>query len=235
MKLNTLPSNHLWRRIFIALVVSALATGNLWAMYQSHLVDSVSANYGAHISMGMYFYLNQPSDGDHFMLFVGWGLLFAFALWKTTCGRDVLIKLRGMSAVIAIVAAIESLHDDASVWGIFLFWGLITAAGFYLASRGPKALHLSGGDRTTDPVYPTTRLFRARRRRVLAGICGGLSNRYAINVFAIRLVVAALFAALHFLIIGYVIAAIVIPEEPVGDHNHEQPIDAEFVDVITAV
>jgi len=60
------------------------------------------------------------------------------------------------------------------------------------------------------------RLYRSREKRVLSGVCGGIGAYFDIDPVIIRLL-WAIFSLFGFLIIGiviYIIAAIIIPEEP---------------------
>jgi phage shock protein C len=58
------------------------------------------------------------------------------------------------------------------------------------------------------------RLYKSRRDKMLAGVCGGLANYLGIDPTIVRLIWALtiLFAGTGLL--AYIICAIVIPEEP---------------------
>jgi phage shock protein C len=58
------------------------------------------------------------------------------------------------------------------------------------------------------------RLYRSRTNRVLAGVCGGIAERYGSDPTAVRLaaVIIALFTGVVPMVVVYIIAAIVIPE-----------------------
>ncbi len=60
------------------------------------------------------------------------------------------------------------------------------------------------------------RLYRSRRERKLAGVCGGVAEYFNLDPSLVRLgwIVIALAAGSG--VIAYIIAAIVIPEEPVA-------------------
>lgn len=59
------------------------------------------------------------------------------------------------------------------------------------------------------------RLFRSQYDRQIAGVCGGIANYFGIDPTVVRLIAIVLFfiTAGFPLIIGYFIAAIVIPNE----------------------
>lgn len=78
--------------------------------------------------------------------------------------------------------------------------------------------------RASDPLpppqdAPPAGLYRSTRDRMLAGVCGGIAERYGIDAVIVRL------AFLASLLIGgagvlfYVAAAIVIPNPPAGPHG----------------
>lgn len=58
------------------------------------------------------------------------------------------------------------------------------------------------------------RLYRSRKNRVLAGVCGGLGEYLNIDPVVIRLIWVAISLVWGFGIILYIIAALIIPEEP---------------------
>ena len=58
------------------------------------------------------------------------------------------------------------------------------------------------------------RLYRSRRSRMICGVCGGIAEYFNIDPTLVRLGLI-LFACLGGSgVLGYIIAAIVIPEEP---------------------
>lgn len=65
------------------------------------------------------------------------------------------------------------------------------------------------------------RLYRSRKNRVIAGVCGGLGEYFEVDPVLIRVV----FIALTFLngagIILYLILAVIIPKEPVSEKEAE--------------
>jgi phage shock protein C len=62
----------------------------------------------------------------------------------------------------------------------------------------------------------TKRLFRSRQTRVLGGVCGGLGNYLNIDPVLIRVIWAVLIFAVGLGFLAYIIAWIIIPEEPAG-------------------
>lgn len=62
------------------------------------------------------------------------------------------------------------------------------------------------------------RLYRSRSDRKLAGVCGGLGQYFGVDPTVIRLlwVLSGVFVfTIPFSIIGYFVAAVIMPEEPV--------------------
>ncbi|MHB0884469.1 MAG: PspC domain-containing protein [Bacillota bacterium] len=60
------------------------------------------------------------------------------------------------------------------------------------------------------------RLYRSRHERVIAGVAGGIAEYFNVDVTLIRLIwVVAIFAGGSGLI-AYIVAALIIPEEPYG-------------------
>jgi phage shock protein C len=65
------------------------------------------------------------------------------------------------------------------------------------------------------PSQPQKRLTRSREDRMLAGVCGGIADYLDVDPTIVRLVAVLLgiFSA-GTALIGYIIAAIIIPEAP---------------------
>ena len=65
------------------------------------------------------------------------------------------------------------------------------------------------------------KLYRSRREKKLAGVCGGLATYLNVDVSVIRLiwVLSVLFAGCGLL--AYIVCALVIPEEPVAIEGPE--------------
>jgi len=60
------------------------------------------------------------------------------------------------------------------------------------------------------------RLYRSRTDRMLAGVAGGMAEYFDLDPSVVRIVWALLVVALGAGILLYIVAAIVIPEEPLG-------------------
>ncbi len=59
-------------------------------------------------------------------------------------------------------------------------------------------------------------LYRSRKNRVIAGICGGLGEYYHVDPVLIRLIAVFLTFFLCFPILVYLLAIFIIPLEPQG-------------------
>ena len=59
------------------------------------------------------------------------------------------------------------------------------------------------------------RLYRSRKNRMIAGVCGGIAEYFNIDPVIVRLIAVALFFVGGSALLAYVIAMIVIPYEPV--------------------
>lgn len=76
-----------------------------------------------------------------------------------------------------------------------------------------------------------SRLYRSRNEKMLAGVLGGISERFGWEVTMLRLlvVVTALFSGVFPVLIGYIIAAMIIPYRPAGGYERvSDPEDTEF-------
>lgn len=61
------------------------------------------------------------------------------------------------------------------------------------------------------------KLFRSRTDRMIAGICGGLSEYWNVDTSLVRLgVLALLFVSGGGVLIAYIAGAIIIPEKPLN-------------------
>lgn len=74
------------------------------------------------------------------------------------------------------------------------------------------------------------KLYRSRNNKTLAGVCGGLADYFEIDVTIVRLIwVAFFFLSAGFpTIMAYIIAALIIPEEPIyndGNKNSYENIN----------
>lgn len=60
------------------------------------------------------------------------------------------------------------------------------------------------------------KVYRSRHTRILGGVAGGLADYFGIDVTVMRLLFALLLVTLPNTMIAYILAWIIIPEEPVG-------------------
>jgi|YelNatPaOPRAMG01_1025707.scaffolds.fasta_scaffold04340_14 phage shock protein C len=58
------------------------------------------------------------------------------------------------------------------------------------------------------------KLYRSRKQRILAGVCGGIAEYFNVDPVIIRLIMILLVFANGLGILFYIIAAIIIPENP---------------------
>lgn len=58
------------------------------------------------------------------------------------------------------------------------------------------------------------RLYRSRRSRMICGVCGGVAEYFNIDPTLVRLGLILFACMAGSGVLGYIIAAIVIPEEP---------------------
>ena len=65
----------------------------------------------------------------------------------------------------------------------------------------------------------TKRLYRSRKERMVAGVCGGLAEYFDIDPTIIRLIAVLLAFAGGPGVVIYIVMAIVVPEEPVGTYQ----------------
>jgi hypothetical protein len=128
------PSTHFWKRVIVAITVSIWAAMSMWALLYLHVL-SLSDTDTAHDP-------HVATDQEQLAILCLWVIFLVFSFVKTTSGRDVLAKFRGITAVIALVALVQSLHDSNSAWTVALTCGALSASGFYVAHRVPRAAHI---------------------------------------------------------------------------------------------
>ena len=58
------------------------------------------------------------------------------------------------------------------------------------------------------------KFYRSRKNRVIAGICGGLAEYFDVDPIIVRLITLILVLSAGAGLIAYIIAWIVVPEEP---------------------
>ncbi|MFO7776896.1 MAG: PspC domain-containing protein [Nitriliruptoraceae bacterium] len=64
------------------------------------------------------------------------------------------------------------------------------------------------------PPSPPRKLYRSRSDRMLAGVCGGLADYLGVDVTVVRLIAVATIVLPGPSIIAYLLAWIIVPEEP---------------------
>ena len=72
----------------------------------------------------------------------------------------------------------------------------------------------------------TKRLYRSRKERMVAGVCGGLAEYFDVDPTIIRLVAVLLALAGGPGLVVYIVMAIVVPEEPVGAYKVQEAAPA---------
>ena len=66
-----------------------------------------------------------------------------------------------------------------------------------------------------DPTtQPPKKLYRSRKERMIAGVCGGLAERFAIDPTWVRLLFVILFFAGGSALLVYIIMWIIVPLSP---------------------
>lgn len=71
------------------------------------------------------------------------------------------------------------------------------------------------------------KFYRSRKNRLIAGVCGGLAEYFEIDSIIVRLITLILVLSLGAGIIAYIIAWIVVPEEPDNIHPVSTEISIE--------
>lgn len=61
---------------------------------------------------------------------------------------------------------------------------------------------------------PTTRLYRSRKNRIIAGVCGGLGDRFHIDPIWVRLIFILFFLAGGSSLLIYLILWLIVPLQP---------------------
>jgi phage shock protein C len=64
----------------------------------------------------------------------------------------------------------------------------------------------------------TKKLYRSKKNRKIAGVCGGIAEYFDIDPIIIRLITLILVLSAGGGLIAYIIAWIVVPEEPEDAH-----------------
>lgn len=82
----------------------------------------------------------------------------------------------------------------------------------------------SDGEESAEPKAAIRKLYRSRSKRILAGVCGGISDHLNVDVSLVRLAALFLFFTVGFGIL-YIILWIVMPEEPVEQINPDANVE----------
>lgn len=82
----------------------------------------------------------------------------------------------------------------------------------------------SDGEESAEPKAAIRKLYRSRSKRILAGVCGGISDHLNVDVSLVRLAALFLFFTVGFGIL-YIILWIVMPNEPVEQINLDTNVE----------
>lgn len=75
------------------------------------------------------------------------------------------------------------------------------------------------------------RLYRNEKNKVIAGVASGLADYFKIDVTIIRVIMAVVaLSAIQFFIVGYILAALIIPVKPADYMENETEDDVEVMD-----
>ena len=75
------------------------------------------------------------------------------------------------------------------------------------------------------------RLYRNEKDKVIAGVASGLADYFKIDVTIIRVIMAVVaLSAIQFFIVGYILAALIIPVKPADYMENETEDDVEVMD-----
>ena len=75
------------------------------------------------------------------------------------------------------------------------------------------------------------RLYRNEKDKVMAGVASGLADYFKIDVTIIRVIMAVVaLSAIQFFIVGYILAALIIPVKPADYMENETEDDVEVMD-----
>lgn len=69
------------------------------------------------------------------------------------------------------------------------------------------------------------RLYRSRRERILGGVCGGIAEYFGLDPSLVRIVAVLLILVGGGAILAYIIAWILIPEEPGGEQEEQLTLE----------
>lgn len=71
------------------------------------------------------------------------------------------------------------------------------------------------------------RLYRSRDERMISGVCGGIGKYFNVDPTLIRLLFVIFAFAGGPGLVAYIVLAIIVPQEPVGDYTAYAPPSGE--------
>jgi len=79
-----------------------------------------------------------------------------------------------------------------------------------------------------DKEVQMNKLYRSRRNKMLAGVCGGLADYFQVDPVLVRIIwVILFFASGGTAVLAYIVALIIIPEEPIAEAAaQDAPVEA---------
>ena len=91
----------------------------------------------------------------------------------------------------------------------------------FLTATEPPESAAGEGENTPRPVLRSpARLHKSRSDRKVFGVCGGIADFFLIDPTIVRLLfVVATLAAFGFMLLLYIVMAIIVPEEPAAVHG----------------
>ena len=69
-------------------------------------------------------------------------------------------------------------------------------------------------DKKMEKKQPPKRLYRSKKEKIIAGVCGGIAEYFDIDPVIVRLIWIVICLMLGFGILAYIIAWIIIPKKP---------------------
>jgi len=115
---------------------------------------------------------------------------------------------------------LDLLRPFRAYWGdirqVLVAGALLIGGIALIVYRDRLHIRLPSGDR---------RLYRSREHKMIAGVIGGLADYFGTDPTLFRLIVVALAFLFDFwpFFVAYIVASIVIPEEPKHGQSYEQP------------
>lgn len=151
---------------------------------------------------------------------------------KSDSSQTVMILFGAILIVIGLIYFLENLDFLPYYWfyefpfhiGWAIFWPLllILVGVLYLISISNRQSKIKSAETAGETVTagPKKRLFRSRRDRKIAGVCGGLGAYFNVDPTIIRVlwVVLTLPTSVILGLVVYIVMALVVPE---GDYEEE--------------